>query len=155
MKLLSFCLYHIYFWQIFISYSISQFNKFWRKNVINLNFMRKLVKVQCLLHCQKWGHTSIWNIIIFKPFLNQEISLQLAVADKETSPWTKTAKINFDWKVSFMYLKFVFSKKVTKIDEIFTLDLTLTTKCQIADEDFINFCGLLKRHKLYCSIYDE
>ena len=30
----------------------------------------------------------------------------------------------------------MFSKKATKIDEIFTLDLTLFSKCQIKGEDF-------------------
>ena len=40
-------------------------------------------------------------------------------------------------------LKFIFSKKVTKIDKIFTMDLTLFSKCQIDGEDFVNFCGLL------------
>ena len=28
---------------------------------------------------------------------------------------------------TYVYLKFIFSKKATKIDEIFTVDLTLTT----------------------------
>ena len=46
-------------------------------------------------------------------------------------------------------LKFMLSKKATKIDEIFTADLTLCSKCQIDDEDFVNFCGLLGKHKLY------
>ena len=36
-------------------------------------------------------------------------------------------------------LKFVFSKKATKIDQIFNVDLTLTEYCQIHGEDFINF----------------
>ena len=40
-------------------------------------------------------------------------------------------------------VKFVFFKKATKIDEIFTADLTLTTYCQI-----INFCALLRKHEL-------
>ena len=44
-------------------------------------------------------------------------------------------------------LKFMFSKKATKIDEIFTVDLTLTTS-QIDGEDFVNFCGLLRKHEL-------
>ena len=48
-----------------------------------------------------------------------------------------------------MELKLVFSKKATKIDEIFTVDLTLTTNCQIDCEDFVNFCGLLRKHELY------
>ena len=46
-------------------------------------------------------------------------------------------------------LKFMFSKKATKIDEIFTVDLTLTTQRQINCEDFVNFCGLLRKHELY------
>ena len=43
----------------------------------------------------------------------------------------------------------MFSKKATKIDEIFTIDLTLCSKCQIYGEDFVNFRGLLRRHELY------
>ena len=46
-------------------------------------------------------------------------------------------------------LKFIFYKKAKKIDEIFTIDLTLCSKCQIDGEDFINFCGLLRKHELY------
>ena len=46
-------------------------------------------------------------------------------------------------------LKFMFSRKTTKIDEIFTFDLTLCTKCQIDGEDFVNFCGLLRKYELY------
>ena len=34
--------------------------------------------------------------------------------------------------------------KASKIDETFTVDLTLCSKCQIDGEDFFNFCGLLK-----------
>ena len=44
---------------------------------------------------------------------------------------------------------FMFSKKATIIDEIFTVDLTLTTKCQIDGEDFDDFCGLLRKQELY------
>ena len=47
----------------------------------------------------------------------------------------------------YLQLKFMFLKKATKIDEIFTGDLTLYSKCQIDDEDFINFCDLLKKHE--------
>ena len=43
----------------------------------------------------------------------------------------------------------MFSKKATKIDEIFTVDLTLCSKCQIDSEDLVNFCGLLRKHELY------
>ena len=41
-------------------------------------------------------------------------------------------------------IKFMFSKKTTKIDEIFTVDLTLCSKCQIDGEDIVNYCGLLE-----------
>ena len=41
----------------------------------------------------------------------------------------------------------MFFKKATKFDKIFTVDLTLCSKCQIDGENFINFCGLLKKHK--------
>ena len=43
----------------------------------------------------------------------------------------------------------MFSKKATKIDKIFTADLTVTTYCQIDGEDFVNFCGLLRKRELY------
>ena len=46
----------------------------------------------------------------------------------------------------------MFSKKATQIDEIFTFDLTLTTLCQIDSEDFVKFCGLLRKHNLYQNI---
>ena len=36
-------------------------------------------------------------------------------------------------------VKFMFSNKATKFDEIFTVDLTLCGKCQIDGEDFVNF----------------
>ena len=42
----------------------------------------------------------------------------------------------------------MFSKKATKIDDIFTDDLTLYSKCQIDCEDVVNFCGLLRNHEL-------
>ena len=37
-----------------------------------------------------------------------------------------------------VYIKFMFFKKATKIDKIF--------KSQIDGEDFVNFCGLLRKH---------
>ena len=40
-------------------------------------------------------------------------------------------------------VKFMFSKKATK--KIFTVDLTVTTYCQIDSEDFVIFCGLLRK----------
>ena len=44
----------------------------------------------------------------------------------------------------------MFSKKATEIDEILTVNLTFTKiKCQREGEDFIIFCGLLRKHELY------
>ena len=45
-------------------------------------------------------------------------------------------------------IKFMFSKKATKIDEIFTVDLIPCSKRQIDGEDFVNFCGLLRKYEL-------
>ena len=38
-----------------------------------------------------------------------------------------------------------FSEKATKIDKIFTVNLTVCSNCQIDGEDFVNFCGLLEK----------
>ena len=46
-------------------------------------------------------------------------------------------------------IKFTFSEKATKIDKIFTVNLTVYSNHQINGEDFVNFCGLLKKHELY------
>ena len=43
----------------------------------------------------------------------------------------------------------MFFKKATKFGEIFTVDLTVFSKCQIDGEDFVNFCGLLRKHELF------
>ena len=43
----------------------------------------------------------------------------------------------------------MFSEKATKIEEIFIVDLTVTTYCQIDGEEFVNFCGLLRKRELY------
>ena len=54
------------------------------------------------------------------------------------------------WREKFLvqneictYIKFMFSKKATKIDEIFTIDLTLCSN--------VNYCGILRKHELYPS----
>ena len=56
------------------------------------------------------------------------------------------------FKINLVKLKFMFSKKATKIDKIFTISLTLCSKCQIDGEDFVNFCGLLRKHELYLGV---
>ena len=42
-------------------------------------------------------------------------------------------------QLQWLQVKFMFSKKATKIDEIFTVNLTVTTYCQIDGEYFVNF----------------
>ena len=57
------------------------------------------------------------------------------------------------YKVTYIHkqvnVKFMFSKKATKIDEIFTVDLTLCSKSQIDGVDFVNFYLLLGKYELY------
>ena len=45
------------------------------------------------------------------------------------------------------------SKKATKIYEIYNVDKTLYSKCQIDGEDFVNCCGLLRKHKLQSTLF--
>ena len=52
-----------------------------------------------------------------------------------------------NWKI-IPIIKFMFFKKTTKIDEIFTVDLTLCSKRQINGEDFLNFHGILRKYEL-------
>ena len=46
------------------------------------------------------------------------------------------------------YVKFMFFEKAAKNYKIFTDNLTVCSNCQIDGEDFINFCGLLRKHEL-------
>ena len=45
-------------------------------------------------------------------------------------------------------VKFMFFKKAEKFEKIFTLDLTLCSRRQIDGVDFVNLCGLLRKHEL-------
>ena len=45
----------------------------------------------------------------------------------------------------------MFSKEAIKIDKIFTVNLTLCSKCQIDCEDFVNFYGLFRKHEIWNS----
>ena len=70
---------------------------------------------------------------------NENIFLISALASKK---W-------LNQKIKGTSLKFMFSKKATKFEKIFTVDLTLCCKCQIDSEDFVSFCGLLRKHEIY------
>ena len=50
---------------------------------------------------------------------------------------------------TFLVVKFMFSRKATKFDKIFSIDLTICSKHQIDGEDFVNSHGLLRKYELY------
>ena len=58
---------------------------------------------------------------------------------------SKNVEVEFNFLCN---VKFMFSKKATKIDEIFTVNLTVPSKCQLYGEDFVKFCGLLRKQEL-------
>ena len=62
----------------------------------------------------------------------------------------KVNKVMFVFKKEhdLLLLKFMFSKKALKIDEIFTVNLTLCSKCQIDGEDVVKSWGFLRKHEL-------
>ena len=49
----------------------------------------------------------------------------------------------------------MFSKKATKIDKIFTVNLTVCSNRPIDGEDLVNLCGLLRKHELYIKIGND
>ena len=81
------------------------------------------------ISCKPLFEVRVWRISTGK-------SLSEALIFESTKP-------QYDHRL-FIELKFAFSKKAAKFDEIFTVYLTPTTSCQIDDEDFFNFCGLLR-----------
>ena len=66
-----------------------------------------MMEIQLILHTAYFAHlVPIWLVLNLALF---------------------TALLNWELTGVHIYLKFMFSKKATKIDEIFTVDLTLTT----------------------------
>ena len=78
----------------------------------------------------------IQDLIPFKYFRSQSLNSQLLLIALNKNHFSGT------------YMKFKFSKKATKINKIFTVDLEFCSKRQINGEDFIDFCGLHIKHKL-------
>ena len=58
------------------------------------------------------------------------------------------SKLHKEGEVNFM-----FYKKATKFDKIFTFNMTVCCNFQIDGEDFLNFCGLLRKSELKKIIY--
>ena len=81
---------------------------------------------------------------IVAPEVYQQKKKRRRLADKGTS----TANVNT------ILLKFMFSKKTTKIDEAFTVDLRLCSKRQIDGKYFVNFRGL-RKYELYDVNYEK
>ena len=70
------------------------------------------------------------------------------------STWTGSMPSSLKPMNNKLLLKYMFSKKTTKIDEIFTVDLRLCSKRQIDGEDFVNFRGL-RKYGLYDVNYEK
>ena len=57
--------------------------------------------------------------------------------------------LKVDTSIPMSDVKFTFSEKAPEIDKIFIVNLTVCSNRQIDGEDFVNFCGLLRKHELY------
>ena len=55
-------------------------------------------------------------------------------------------KVVFSLSRVFDYLKFIFSEKATNIEKNLHCRFDIV-KCQMDGEDFVNFCGLLRKHE--------
>ena len=94
-----------------------------------------------------WNH--FWRFLLFSiASLLQRCQFGLITILDVQCPLKEEKEWQEFIPLGFFRLKFIFSKKATKIDKIFTIDLTFTTYRQINSEDFINFCGLLRKYKL-------
>ena len=99
-----------------------------------------------LVHVQAhYCHSSLGSKIKISTLSVNHISgtkLTASVASAQAMESSNSARLQGADLMVYM-VKFMFSKKATKMDKIFTVDLTLRSKCQIGGEDFVNFRGLL------------
>ena len=65
--------------------------------------------------------------------------------DGPREPRTKVRSGEGELETDQWKIKVYVSKKATQIDQIFTGDLMLCSKCQIDFEGLVNFCGLLRK----------
>ena len=94
----------------------------------------------CLLMRHPLPRIGLWWSIIFIIFFANFI---------QNHVWKSKKNLASCVWIYLVDVKFMFSKKATKINEIFTVDLTFCSERQIDGEDFVNFCGLLRKHKRY------
>ena len=128
-------------------------NKTTKKHSWFVSLQRKLQlqKYKIFFHT-KYNHC-IWRTIyspVLLPFLSTYLSSPkwacvLACSDRtHEHQWSQYNKIE---KTFWILVKFMFSKKATKIDKIFNVDLMLCSKRQIDGKDFVNFRGLLGKYE--------
>ena len=101
-------------------------------------------QTKMVVTCQRFGDLFLFGLVW------QYSSVQTKY-DKNKGMLKVMAILKSRLLVCISNIKFMSSKKATKIDEIFTVDLTATTYCQRRHdgEDFVNFCGLLRIYELY------
>ena len=90
----------------------------------------------------KPSHTSAPNTQFYQVELTQWLAFHIELI------WSKNENERLQLK-KFDVLKFMFFKNASQFDKIFTVDLTLCSKCQIDGEDFVKFCDRLRKHELY------
>ena len=118
-----------------------------------LVFFHAWIYIISMLVCwSEFWHLQRKQALILSKWLFFQVSLGLAGA-------TDSGKLQVWNEIvfwTFQYLKFMFSKKATKNDQIFTIDLTLAlcSKCQIDGENFVNFCGLLIENMNFNKIFE-
>ena len=148
----------IFLRRIFITYSISRYS------VIFLRFTSQL-----LSFCDLWSECGsevtglrkiIWDLLflsyssnlMFVAIVPTALALIIFVSLSWVKNWSIKSQFDknkgiYPWfKLDETCVKFMFSKKATKFDKIFIVDLTLCSKRQINGEDVISFCGLLRKH---------
>ena len=122
--------------QALLSFSIKKGKKRWLKS--NKNIM--IGETILLLSLELW---------FIKDSQNQE-NFSPPPSPNNNRKFFQTIVGVFDLisQKNYSKLKSIFSKKATKFDKIFIFDLTLCSKCQIDGEDFVNFCGFLRKQEL-------
>ena len=101
-----------------------------------------------------WGSPAVDSVVINKAagknVLEKSCSAQLIQLAMKVQGDVLFSELAFasSW-FFFSIFKLKFSKKATKNDKIFTVDLTLCSKRQIDGEDFVNFRVLLRKYELY------
>ena len=91
-------------------------------------------KIMCFFHCAKpWYGYCVYSLNIHIMSCPSKVPFKFPLHE---------VKIDCMYRV---LLKF----RQHKLKKIFTVNLTFTIWCQIINEYFVNFCGLLRKYELY------